>query len=180
MTDVILERRFEQPLTPKEVQDMAAEAQGPGGCFNLFKVRWQHSFIGLDGTHMVCCFDAPDAEFARRALRQAGADVTRLWPGTVHDAPNNRLAIDDANVAVQRTFRDRVALEAIQAIEDAGAHCLELHRVQFMRTYFARDGKRMVCLYKAPDAESVRLAQTQAQVPFDHIWGCQLVSPPPA
>jgi hypothetical protein len=30
----------------------------------------------------------------------------------------------------------------------------------------------MLCLYRAPDAEAVRRAQKQAQMPFDTVWPC--------
>jgi hypothetical protein len=30
----------------------------------------------------------------------------------------------------------------------------------------------MLCLYQAPDAESVRLAQHQANMPVDRVWAC--------
>ncbi len=39
--------------------------------------------------------------------------------------------------------------------------CLEVHRVQWLRSYLATDGRRMLCMYRAPDAESVRLVLRQ-------------------
>ena len=79
---------------------------------------------------------------------------------------------------VQRSFAEPVELAAIQAIEDAGTWCLEMRHVEFVRTYFSRDRTRMVCLYRAPDAESVRAAQRQAKVPFDQVWAFERVGPP--
>jgi hypothetical protein len=64
----------------------------------------------------------------------------------------------------------------VQAIEDANAHCLEAHRVRFMRTFFSSDRRRMACLYLAPDAESVRIAQRQATMPVDSVVAVQRVT----
>ncbi len=78
-----------------------------------------------------------------------------------------------STVVVERSFAEPVAFEDIQAIEDRGAWCLEAHHVRFVRTYFSRDRRRMVCLYEAPDAESVRLAEGKAGVPFERAWAAQ-------
>ena len=97
------------------------------------------------------------------------------WAGTVHDSPaEGAPPADAANVAVERSFEAPVTLEEIQAIEDAGASCLEARDVAFVRTFFSRDRKRMVCLYRAPDAEAVREAQRGAKMPVDAVWSFQL------
>jgi hypothetical protein len=38
--------------------------------------------------------------------------------------------------------------------------------------FLARNRKRAVLLFQAPDAESVRQALRHAQTPFDRIWSC--------
>jgi hypothetical protein len=73
-------------------------------------------------------------------------------------------------VVVERTFTEPVRFEDVQALEDRGAWCLDAHRVRFLKTYFSADRRRMICVYEAPDAESVRLAQTKAEMPFDRVW----------
>ncbi len=43
----------------------------------------------------------------------------------------------------------------------SGSHadsCFDLHQVTWVRSYLAEDGRRMLCWYRAVDAESVRLA----------------------
>ena len=108
-------------------------------------------------------------------LADSGVKVpedTPAWAGTVHNAAGaDAPSWQEANVLVTRRWEAPVTLEAIQAIEDAGAHCLETHRVRFARTFFAADHTRMLCLYQAPDAESVRLAQRQAGMPVEAVWG---------
>jgi len=53
--------------------------------------------------------------------------------------------------------------------------CLEQHRVNWARSFLSTDGRRMLCFYGAPDAESVRLAQREAELPVDTVWGFQRI-----
>lgn len=82
-------------------------------------------------------------------------------------------------IVVERSFSAPTAFEEIQAREDRGAWCLELHNVRFERTYFSSDRRRMVCLYSAPDAESVRLAQQKAGMPMERVWSSRHIIPGP-
>lgn len=169
-TNVFLERTFD---IPHSAADVHARARQTGWCFDLHKVDWCSSFLAASGRRIVCWFSAPDVESARLAIRQSGLDVRRLWPGTVHDAPEPA----EPNVLVERSFDDPVTLEQIQALEDASAWCLQAHNVKFARTFFSADRRRMVCLYQAPDAESVRLAQREAAMPLDAVWAFQRLDP---
>jgi len=173
MTDMFLERVFDPSLTPDGVMDLASQA---ADCFGTHRVEWHGSCLATDGRKMFCWFSAPDMESARIALRQVNVDTRVLWHGSVHDAPG--VAAKDvaaANVLVERNFADGVALQQIQDIEDAGIGCLESRNVRFIRTFFSADRKRMICLYEAPDAESVRQAQREAGVPFEEAWTFQAV-----
>ncbi|WP_373182342.1 nickel-binding protein [Halomonas campaniensis] len=174
MIDLFLERQLPTPVTPDLVRQLTLEV---GACLDLHRVQWQGSLLARDGHRLVCHFRARDTESARIGLRQAGAEVERLWAGTLHDAPGeDPLA---TNVLVERTFPAPVTLAAIQAIEDAGAACLQNHRVCFVRTCFALDRRRMLCLYRSPDAESVRLAQRLAGMPLERVWAFRHVRPLP-
>jgi hypothetical protein len=175
MADFLLQRSFDESLTVPEFFALSAKSVG---CMHLYGVEWNRTYRALDGRRCVCWFSSADMESLRVALRTGDTDIRLLWPSSVHDAPGRGTAdIDTANVAVERSFDDPVALEDIQAIEDAGAHCLEMRNVTFMRTFFSADRKRMVCLYAAPDVESVREAQREAGMPFETIWGFQLLGP---
>jgi hypothetical protein len=170
MTEMILERRFDPPMTSADVLTMAETS---GGCFSLYRVDWNQSFLSSDGTRLVCWLTAPDAESARMALRQANVGEHVLWQSSVHDAPDpGAPAWHASNVVVERHWDEPVELADIQAIEDAGAGCLASHQVQFTRTFFSTDNTRMICLYAAPDAEAVRNAQRQAGMPLDTVWAC--------
>jgi hypothetical protein len=176
MTELILERRFDPPLSPQDVRDMAETSLN---CFALYRVDWNQSFLAADGGRLMCWLSAPDAESARLALRQSGVGEHVVWPGSVHDSPAaDAPPWQAANVVVERRWSEPVSLDDIQAIEDEGAGCLDLHRVRFARTFFSADRKRMICLYQAPDAESVRLAQRQAGMPVESVWACRQVRDP--
>jgi cyclohexanone monooxygenase len=48
--------------------------------------------------------------------------------------------------------------------------CLDLHRVQWLRSYLATNGVQMLCWYRAPDAESVRLVLRQQGSAGAAVW----------
>jgi hypothetical protein len=172
MTHVIVERDLAPAVTAEQVFELAEQA---GGCFELYQIDWLFSFLAQNGDKMVCQFQAPDTETARTALRQTNNVVRSVWPATVHLGPEADLT---PNVMVERTFEQAVTLDSIQAMEDAAAQCLKIRDVSFVKTYFSIDQKRMLCLYSAPDAEAVRSAQDEAQMPFDQVWSCQTLQPP--
>jgi len=175
MTELFLERRFDPPLTAEGVFAMALEA---GHCFEMHRVEWQFSLLSRDGHKMVCRFRAPDMESARIAMRQSEIDAHTLWRGSVHDKPGlTPQELSGANVLVERRFDSPVTLQEIQDMEDASIWCLETRHVSFVRTFFSADQMRMICLYHAPDSESVRLAQRMAGMPFDDAWAFQLITP---
>lgn len=168
MTDVLVERRWEPPLAAADIQALIATS---GGCLAAHRCDWRGSLLSADGHELVCHFSAPDAESVRMALHEAGSPRASVWPATIHDAPGcTDAAATQANVLVSRRFDQPAVFAEIQALEDAGAGCLETHRVRFMRTFFSKDRRRMICLYRAPDAESVRIAQREAGMPVERVW----------
>lgn len=174
-TNLFLERKFSPPRQPG---DVLASAVRSAECFGMHKVNWSWSFLSFDGGRMLCLFSAPDMESARIAMRQNEIDATVLWRGTLHYAPDAIAGSERrAKVLVERSFSEPVEMQRIQAIEDAGINCLESRRVQAVCSYFSVDRKRMICLYAAPDAESVREAQREAGVPFDDAWAFRLLGP---
>ena len=178
MADVFLEQSFDPPLSINGLQEQFKLASN---CFEMHRIGWQASLLSGDGKHCVCHFSCADAESLRIALREVGANFDSIWSGTVHLAGGVSSSEQaTANVIVTRRFDEPVTLESIQAIENAGARCLEVHKVKFICTFFSRDRKRMICLYCAPDAESVRLAQRRAGMPVDQVWSFKSVRPEPA
>ncbi|TDG15392.1 DUF4242 domain-containing protein [Seongchinamella unica] len=170
MDEIVLQRTFPQPLGETGFYALARETMD---CLDLYRAQWQESFLAEQGNRLVCRFQAPDTESLRQLSRDDGARQKSVWAATVHEAGVDELA----RVIVERSFDEPVAIEDLQAREDAAAGCLQLHRVRFIRSLFSRDRQSMVCLYAAPDAESVRLAQQQAKMPFQSIWACRHYTP---
>jgi hypothetical protein len=175
MTHVIVERQWEEPRTDADLQQMV---ENSAECLARHRCDWNGSLLSADRRDLVCHFTGPDTESIRIALRQAGSPYSKAWAATIHDAPGfDDADLERANVLVARRFEEPADFEAIQAIEDAGKGCLDVHRVRFVRSFFSRDRKRMICLYEAPDAESVRMAQREAAMPVERAWSFQRVTP---
>jgi hypothetical protein len=79
-----------------------------------------------------------------------------------------------SRIIVERKFDDPESFGDLQAQEDRFAWCLEQHRVTFVRSYFSKDRRRMICEYDAPDAEAVREVQRTASMPFERIWTAEV------
>jgi hypothetical protein len=47
------------------------------------RILWRRTFLSLDGCHMVCEFDAPDAESLRLCFRSSGVPFTGIWTARV-------------------------------------------------------------------------------------------------
>jgi len=82
-----------------------------------------------------------------------------------------------AKTIVERLFEEPVEYEALQKLEADSQWCLDLYNVKFLKTYFAGDCKRMICVYEAPDAEAVRSANRKAGLPFEAVWSAKLFGP---
>lgn len=168
MSEILVERHWDQALTDAHMQQLFSAA---AGCLAMHRCDWHSSLLSADGRESLCHFAAPDAESVRIALQEAGSPRGHVWPGTIHDAPGFTPAeLAAANVIVARRFEEPAVFSEIQALEEAGAGCLDNHRVRFVRTYFSIDRRRMLCLYTAPDAESVRIAQREAGMPVERVW----------
>jgi hypothetical protein len=172
--DVFLERSFETPLTPDAVRAMGRSG---AGCLDIHRVEWRSSLLATSGRRMICRFHAPDAESVRLALRATGADTERLWTGTVHDGPGLTEADHAAsNVLIERTFPEPLPHSEVEKSEQEG-WCLKAYHVAFVRTYVSADHRRLICLYRAPDAESVRMATRYMWMPADDVWAFTTIEP---
>jgi hypothetical protein len=74
------------------------------------------------------------------------------------------------HVIVERTFETPVDRAAIETTLARGGWCLGAHGVRFLGGYLSADGRRLLCVYDAPDAESVRLANEAMRAPVDRVW----------
>ena len=170
MQHVLLERHFDPAISADDFRAMALEGID---CMPLYRVQWRESSA-------VGRWQPPAVP-----LRGAGC---RVGPHGGPGFPPQGEGRLGGHGPRHRTGRQchggggaplcqPVALEDLQAIEAAAAWCLEQYRVTYLRTFFSVDGSRMICLYRAPDAESVRLAQSEAELPVERVWPCRGFTP---
>jgi uncharacterized protein DUF4242 len=170
MPHLVLERDFDPPLTVADVRSGVASSDR---CYALHRVRWLGSYLSAGGRTMICTFSAPDAESARIALRQSGADTHRLWSASVYEGPS---AVTP-NVMVERSLPAPDTFERLHGFALAKSWCFEQRRVRWAGSLLSSDGRRMLCFYQAPDAESVRAAQREAEMPTQAVWAYERISP---
>ena len=176
MNPVVLERKLPS-CTVATLQDMA---RAGADCLTLYGVDYRGSLLGDGGRRVICFYMAPDAEAVRTVNRQGGAAFDRAWTAVIPGGHDEDLLPRDPGapwVAVERRFDTPVAFADLQAREDGHGWCLEAHGVRPLRSYVATDGRRMLCLYAAPDAEAVRQVQITAGMPFDRAWQAEAYRP---
>ena len=172
---VLLERRFEQPVTFEEIR--ALEDAG-ARCLNAHDVRYIKTFFSRDRRRMLCLYEAPDAEAVRLAESQARIPFERAWSCTKLQKGEG-LGIPSVveSVIVERLFPEPITHEFVMNAYRTKGWCLQTYGVEHVETYIAHDGLRMVCLFSAPDAEAVRMANRLGEVPFTEVWTASLHLP---
>jgi hypothetical protein len=81
------------------------------------------------------------------------------------------------HVVVERSFTEPVQPGDVDKTMARRGWCLDAHRVTFVQGFLSADGRRMVCVYEAPDAESVRIANREMGAPFDRVWTAARIAP---
>jgi hypothetical protein len=165
---VLVERRFENPIKFEDIQSL--EIAG-WSCFQVRGVRFLKSFFSRDGRRMMCLYEAPDAESVRDAESQAKVPFNRAWSfmkleSSVPPARNS----DSEFVVVERLFSEVVTPDFVASALRQFGWCLDLHGAEYVESFLGNDGRRMVCIFRAPDAESVRIANQQGGMPYTEVW----------
>jgi hypothetical protein len=73
-------------------------------------------------------------------------------------------------VVLERSFDPPVTADKVRAGVAAAGWCMDLHRVRRVESYLSADGRRMICLFEAPDAEAVRQVLAQFGSPYERVW----------
>ena len=79
----------------------------------------------------------------------------RCWP--------MRSEVLMADVILERQFNPRLSPEDFRAMAMESADCVPLYRVTWRESLMAADGRRLLCLFEAPDTEAVRMVATDPQ-----------------
>jgi hypothetical protein len=72
-------------------------------------------------------------------------------------------------IVVEREFSEPLTEDDVRRMRTEG-QCFDLYRVKAVRSYLAPDGKRLVCVFRAPDAEAVRTVLQINQSPLGIVW----------
>ena len=180
MSEIVLIREFDPPIDAGYLEAASVDL---GWCRELYGVAPLLHFLARDGRRCACIFGAPDAEAVRNVLRAGNrSEPEGLWACTVHsadddDGAGDPLAGDAARelVVVERAFAQSAAYEELRALKDRNTPCFQIRNVRHARSYFSLDRRRVICLYAAPDAESVRHANRAAGMPFDRAWPARAI-----
>jgi hypothetical protein len=80
-------------------------------------------------------------------------------------------------IVLEREFPEALSPEDVSRMA-ASMQCLELYRVKPVRSYLMPDGKRLVCVFEAPDAEALRAVGRANAFPSDSVvWSSTLHTP---
>jgi hypothetical protein len=80
-------------------------------------------------------------------------------------------------IIVERSFDPPITDDGIAAVSQWIGGCLELCGVRSVGSHVSMDRRRMVCVYEAADAQSVRDVQSAAQAPVEHVWPAEIMAP---
>jgi len=164
METIVVERSFPQPEDPAQVQ--AAEA-AVAWCLAQHDVTFLYAYVARDHRRRVCVYHAPDAEAVRVTQHTARLPFDRVWPAT-------RLVAGalptGACFVVERTVARPMTRAEIEAAMAGAAPCFARRAATLAVSHVAHDGTRMVCVFTAPDAETVRIVNRQSGLPCDQVW----------
>ena len=79
-------------------------------------------------------------------------------------------------VILEREFTEPLSSEAVRKMA-AETRCLDLYRVRPVRSYLMPGGKRMVCIFEAPDAEALRAVGRSNGFSGAVIWSSTVHTP---
>lgn len=161
---VMVERSYDAPVSARELEGcIPTPASG---------LILQQGWVAADGRHSVHLYAAADLAAVERAQAAAELSGGRTWagawvaPSPMLDGPPSGFSL----VVVQREFPAPVSEPEINAIKASARGCNEAHRVTSRDTFRSHCGRNIVCTFFAPDAESVRTAQRQNDIPFVRAW----------
>lgn len=84
------------------------------------------------------------------------------------------------DVIVARGFKEPIDVKAINDGLVQHSWCLDVHRVNYRWSYFAKAGNRLLCRFSAPDAESVRMGLRLSPPRPEYAVAVSMLSPDPA
>jgi hypothetical protein len=84
--------------------------------------------------------------------------------------PQLRYILRVSDVFYLRPIVPPATPEAVVRLASEAGGCFDLHRVAWTLSFLAADGGRMLCWYRAPDAESARMALKELGSDMNAVW----------
>jgi hypothetical protein len=81
------------------------------------------------------------------------------------------------HVVVEREYDAPLNKKAWLAADLRLLPCLEAEGAKWIRSYVSLDGRRVICEFEAPDAESVRSAFRRTTIVFERVWVSEVLDP---
>lgn len=82
-----------------------------------------------------------------------------------------------ASIVLERRFDPALTEAELARMFERVGPCLEERDVHWIRSYLSISGQRMICLFEAPDTESVRQGFRMANLPFEAVWRGEVLAP---
>jgi hypothetical protein len=83
-----------------------------------------------------------------------------------------------SDVFYLRSISPAIRLEDLPTMAEHAQGCFGLHHVEWRMSFLSENGSEMFCWYRAPDAESVRIALRALGANMCGVWPGRLESPP--
>jgi hypothetical protein len=175
MSDYFSILLLSQPVDHRGVRRLALHA-----CLELYRVRWLRSYLAVDGSRMLCWYQAPDAEAVRLVLRRQGSAEAAVWPAELSGAAGaGPLETACEGIAVEFEFDTRLGAETIGArTRDINA-ALEAQGITADRVFAARYGERFVCVVQTSDESFLNECLQGAGLRPARMWRCMEIDPEP-
>jgi hypothetical protein len=172
---VVVERHLEKPTPFEEIQ---ALEDNVAWCLEQNGVLFERTYFSRDRCHMICIYEAPDAEAVRTTQRKGGLPFESIWSGQLLVPPEQPPSSGGfETVVVQRVLPTPHSPDQVAALMDGAQGCMSLYRATQRASYLGRDGMRLVCVFEAPDAEAVRAGSLKAGIPLVRAWSSTLHEP---
>lgn len=138
------------------------------GCSDLFKVRWQESFVAEGGRRLICHFKAPDAESVRMTLRCANVVVEAVWSGSVH----RWVASGKTNLS-NGVFLPPLPAGATSTLGTASAAWVAPDELELTRAIVSSDGARVIGVCDASDGVASLMPRSIEESRQQQVWRCR-------
>jgi hypothetical protein len=128
------------------------------------------ALVSLDGRRLLALLDGASPDAIERVRRNVGGQTLVWQANAMASAFPGALGPGKCQVVVERRFDSPASTEWVRAGQNRCAPCLSVHRARLIGSYLSVDQRRMLCLFEANDAESLRQASRSMGLPVARIW----------